>query len=83
VKSVAVIGTSLAGLSAARALRELGFDGELTIIGGGARRSYDRPPLSKEFLAGDVGEDGLTLEGGDDDLQADWVLGVRLLQSGE
>jgi hypothetical protein len=49
----------------------------------GCRRSYDRPSLSKEFLAGDVGEDRLTLEGGDDDLKADWVLGVRLLQSGE
>jgi NADPH-dependent 2,4-dienoyl-CoA reductase/sulfur reductase-like enzyme len=77
VKSVAVIGASLAGLSAARALRTQGFDGKLTIAGAEARRPYDRPPLSKEFLAGDIGEDALALEADDDDLNADWLLGVH------
>jgi NADPH-dependent 2,4-dienoyl-CoA reductase/sulfur reductase-like enzyme len=77
VKSVAVIGASLAGLSAARALRAQGFDGDLTIVGGEQRRPYDRPPLSKEFLAGDIGEDALTLEAEDDDLNAEWLLGVH------
>ena len=43
MKSVAVVGASLAGLSAARALRAQGFDGELTIVGDEARRPYDRP----------------------------------------
>ena len=62
MKSVAVIGASLAGLSAARALRDQGFDGELTIVGGEALRPYDRPPLSKEFLAGTVGENDLQPE---------------------
>jgi NADPH-dependent 2,4-dienoyl-CoA reductase/sulfur reductase-like enzyme len=77
VKSVAVIGASLAGLSAARALRAQGFDGDLTIIGDEERRPYDRPPLSKEFLAGDIGEDALVLEADDDDLNAEWLLGVK------
>ena len=77
MKSVAVIGASLAGLSAARALRGQGFDGELTIVGGEARRPYDRPPLSKEFLAGDIGEEALALEADDDDLTAEWLLGVH------
>ncbi|MEN3319963.1 MAG: hypothetical protein V7643_3364 [Mycobacterium sp.] len=77
MKSVAVIGASLAGLSAARALRAQGFDGELTIVGAEARRPYDRPPLSKEFLAGDIGEDALALEADDDDLAAQWLLGVH------
>jgi NADPH-dependent 2,4-dienoyl-CoA reductase/sulfur reductase-like enzyme len=77
VKSVAVIGASLAGLSAARALRAQGFDGELTIVGDEARRPYDRPPLSKEFLAGVVGEDTLALETDDEDLNAKWLLGLR------
>ena len=79
MKSVAVVGASLAGLSAARALREQGFDGELTIVGGEAPRPYDRPPLSKEFLAGDVGENDLALESDDEDLQADWLLGVHAI----
>ena len=77
MKSVAVIGASLAGLSAARALRAQGFDGALTIVGGEARRPYDRPPLSKEFLAGDVGEEVLALEAEDDGLDAQWLLGVH------
>ena len=49
----------------------------LTVIGAEARRPYDRPPLSKEFLAGDVGEDALALEADDDDLNAQWLLGVH------
>lgn len=77
MKSVAVVGASLAGLSAARALRMQGFDGELTIVGAEKRRPYDRPPLSKEFLAGDIGEDALALEADDDDLDARWLLGVH------
>ena len=77
MKSVAVIGASLAGLSAARALRTQGFDGEVTIVGDEARRPYDRPPLSKEFLTGVVGEDTLALETDDEDLDARWLLGVR------
>jgi NADPH-dependent 2,4-dienoyl-CoA reductase/sulfur reductase-like enzyme len=77
VRSVAVVGASLAGLSAARALRRQGFDGELTIIGAEARRPYDRPPLSKEFLAGDICEADLSLELDDENLDARWVLGVH------
>ena len=80
MKSVAVIGASLAGLSAARALRAQGFDGELTIVGGEVRRPYDRPPLSKEFLAGDIGADALALEAEDDDLSAQWLLGVHAVR---
>jgi NADPH-dependent 2,4-dienoyl-CoA reductase/sulfur reductase-like enzyme len=77
VKSVAVIGASLAGLSAARALRAQGFDGDLTIVGAEPQRPYDRPPLSKEFLAGVIDEDALALEADDDDLDARWLLGVQ------
>ena len=75
MKHVAIVGASLAGLSAARALRAQGFDGRLSVIGDEARRPYDRPPLSKEFLAGSLGEADLALESDDDDLQADWILG--------
>jgi NADPH-dependent 2,4-dienoyl-CoA reductase/sulfur reductase-like enzyme len=77
MRSIAVIGASLAGLSAARALRAQGFDGELTVVGGEARRPYDRPPLSKEFLAGAVGDNDLALESDDDDLNAQWLLGTH------
>jgi NADPH-dependent 2,4-dienoyl-CoA reductase/sulfur reductase-like enzyme len=77
MKHVAIIGASLAGLSAARALRSQGFDGRVTVVGDETRRPYDRPPLSKEFLAGDMTEADLALEADDDDdLQAQWLLGA-------
>lgn len=77
MRTVAVVGASLAGLSAARSLRKQGYDGRLVVIGDEAHRPYDRPPLSKEFLAGTVGEADLLLELDDEDLRAEWLLGVR------
>jgi NADPH-dependent 2,4-dienoyl-CoA reductase/sulfur reductase-like enzyme len=77
VRTVAVVGASLAGLSAARSLRKQGYDGRLVVIGDEPHRPYDRPPLSKEFLAGTIREADLALEADGEDLQAEWLLGVR------
>ncbi|MEU0167815.1 FAD-dependent oxidoreductase [Streptomyces iakyrus] len=77
MRTVAVVGASLAGLSAARSLRKQGYDGRLVVIGEELHRPYDRPPLSKEFLAGGIGEADLALEPDDEDLQAEWLLGAR------
>jgi NADPH-dependent 2,4-dienoyl-CoA reductase/sulfur reductase-like enzyme len=77
VRTVAVVGASLAGLSAARSLRKQGYDGRLVVIGDEPHRPYDRPPLSKEFLAGTIRETDLALEADGEDLQAEWLLGVR------
>ncbi|NUK17248.1 NAD(P)/FAD-dependent oxidoreductase [Streptomyces lunaelactis] len=77
MRTVAVVGASLAGLSAARSLRKQGYDGRLIVIGDEQHRPYDRPPLSKEFLAGTVREADLALETDGEDLQAEWLLGVR------
>ncbi|GAB92981.1 NAD(P)/FAD-dependent oxidoreductase [Gordonia rhizosphera] len=75
MKHVAIVGASLAGLSAARALRAQGFAGRLSVIGEEARRPYDRPPLSKAFLTGDIAEMDLALEDEDDELDVNWILG--------
>lgn len=75
--SVLVVGASLAGHATARALRAEGFDGRLTLVGGEPERPYDRPPLSKGFLAGTLDEADLALEPAGEDLQAEWLLGVR------
>ncbi|WP_327000558.1 NAD(P)/FAD-dependent oxidoreductase [Dactylosporangium sp. NBC_01737] len=75
MKRIVIVGASLAGLCTARALRAHGFDGELVLAGAEAHRPYDRPPLSKEFLAGQYTEEDLTLEGGGEDLSARWLLG--------
>lgn len=76
MRTVAVVGGSLAGLSAARALREQEFDGRIVVVGAEDRLPYDRPPLSKEFLADKVGIDDLALTTDSDaDLDLEWRLG--------
>lgn len=55
-----VIGAGLTGGTAAATLREYGFDGEVTLIGTEAHPPYERPPLSKAYLRGEVAfEDSL------------------------
>ena len=74
MRSVTIVGASLAGLSSARALREQGFDGRITMIGDEIHRPYDRPPLSKQFLKGI--DDGMALETEEDSaLELDYRLG--------
>jgi NADPH-dependent 2,4-dienoyl-CoA reductase/sulfur reductase-like enzyme len=77
MKSVTIVGAGLAGHASAKALRLQGFDGRVTIIGDEAHRPYDRPPLSKDFLAGAAQAEELTLEAEGEDLQAEWILGAR------
>jgi NADPH-dependent 2,4-dienoyl-CoA reductase/sulfur reductase-like enzyme len=50
--TVIVVGGSLAGLRAAETLRRSGFGGSLVMVGEEAHLPYDRPPLSKQVLAG-------------------------------
>ncbi len=77
MRTVAIVGGSLAGLGAARALRDQQFDGRIVVVGAEDRLPYDRPPLSKDFLAGEVGLEDLALTTADDDgLDLDWRLGV-------
>jgi 3-phenylpropionate/trans-cinnamate dioxygenase ferredoxin reductase subunit len=52
VRRISIVGASLAGLRAAGALRRAGFGGAITIIGDESEPPYDRPPLSKQVLAG-------------------------------
>jgi NADPH-dependent 2,4-dienoyl-CoA reductase/sulfur reductase-like enzyme len=69
---------SLAGLRAAETLRREGFEGQIVAIGDERYHPYDRPPLSKEFLAADGQPDELTLRRqGYEDLDLDWRLGAR------
>lgn len=49
---VVVVGASLAGVRCAEALRRYGHAGPITLLGQERHRPYDRPPLSKQFLAG-------------------------------
>jgi 3-phenylpropionate/trans-cinnamate dioxygenase ferredoxin reductase subunit len=49
-----IVGASLAGATAAITLREEGADGTITLIGAEREPPYERPPLSKAYLRGEV-----------------------------
>ena len=52
-----IVGASLAGAKAAETLRHEGFGGRLLLIGAEDERPYERPPLSKDYLRGEVGRE--------------------------
>jgi len=74
VRRIAVVGGSLAGVSAVEGLRERGFDGEITLVDGDGELPYDKPPLSKRALVDDQAYEALPLH------PRDWYaeLGVSL-----
>src|SRR4051812_2288659 len=54
-----IIGAGQAGAQVALSLRQWGYNGELVLIGDEPFTPYERPPLSKEFLRGELAEDRL------------------------
>jgi 3-phenylpropionate/trans-cinnamate dioxygenase ferredoxin reductase subunit len=70
-----VVGGGPAGLSAARAYRDAGGRGPVAIVADEERMPYERPPLTKKLLRGEMGEEQLALE---DELWL-WEQGVSLI----
>lgn len=60
----AIIGGGAAAATAAAALREAGYQGRVVLISAEDRWPYDRPNLSKDYLAGEAGDDWLELRPG-------------------
>lgn len=58
---IVIVGAGQAGSECAIRLRALGFDGDVTMLGEEAFPPYQRPPLSKGFLAGELAADRLFL----------------------
>lgn len=60
---IVIVGAGQAGFEAAAALREAGHDGAITLVGAEPHAPYERPPLSKQFLAPDAdpGPDSVAL----------------------
>ncbi len=78
MRTVAIVGTSLAGLRAAETFRREGFDGRIVAVGAEPHLPYDRPPLSKELLRGEWEPDQVVLrKQGVDDLDLEWRLDAR------
>jgi 3-phenylpropionate/trans-cinnamate dioxygenase ferredoxin reductase subunit len=59
VDRVVVVGAGLAGARTCQQLRARGYAGELVLVGAEARPPYDRPPLSKRVLLGEVDDSSL------------------------
>ena len=71
-----IVGSGAAGYAAAERLRNLGFVGQLTMISEDADAPYDRPNLSKDYLAGTAPEEWMSLRG--DDFYKDKKIQLRL-----
>ncbi|MDH3295146.1 MAG: FAD-dependent oxidoreductase [Acidimicrobiia bacterium] len=76
---ILIIGASLAGMNAAQMLRRSGYQGTVTVVGEEHHRPYDRPPLSKEFLTGDLDLERIVLAPARrvDELDIELLLGRR------
>lgn len=74
-----IVGGGLAAQRVAETLRRRGYDRPLRIVCAEPERPYDRPPLSKELLAGTVGEEGFSYRpaGWYEEQGIELALGVR------
>jgi len=73
---IVIAGGGLAAQRAAETLRRTGYDGSLRMIAAELELPYDRPPLSKDFLAGELDERMLRFRA--DDWYADNSIDVLL-----
>lgn len=61
-KPIVIIGAGQCGLKAVETLRQNGYEGALVLIGDETQPPYQRPPLSKAYLKGELEEDRLYLK---------------------
>ena len=73
---VVVVGAGQAGASLVAKLRAVGFEGAITLIGGEKVPPYQRPPLSKAYLLGEMDEERLYLRPAE--FYADQNIALRL-----
>jgi 3-phenylpropionate/trans-cinnamate dioxygenase ferredoxin reductase component len=77
---VVVVGAGLAGLRTVEELRSRGYRGAVTLIGAESRPPYDRPPLSKKLMTGQLDDTSLRadlLELGADTRLGETAVGLR------
>ena len=75
-RAIVIVGGGAAGNAAAEMLRREGFGGPITMLSADDAAPYDRPNLSKDFLAGKAPEDWIPLRSVDFYKKKD--IGVRL-----
>jgi NADPH-dependent 2,4-dienoyl-CoA reductase/sulfur reductase-like enzyme len=75
---VVVAGGGLGGLRAAEQLRVAGYHGDLVVVGAEPHLPYNRPPLSKEGLSGDLAHATLEFRRKAAVADVEWRLGRRV-----
>src|SRR5262249_25276743 len=81
IGQVVIAGAGLAGLRTAEELRARGYPGGITMIGAERRPPYDRPPLTKKFMTGEI--DDTSLRAGMTPLGVDLRLGEAATALGD
>jgi 3-phenylpropionate/trans-cinnamate dioxygenase ferredoxin reductase subunit len=81
-RDVLIVGAGQAGAQAALSLRQGGFSGSITLVGDELRPPYERPPLSKDYLAGEKEVERVFLHPPDfwAQRQIELVLGERVVR---
>jgi len=77
---ILIIGAGHGGAQAAIALRQMGFEGSIALLGDEKELPYERPPLSKEYMAGDKEFDRILIRPAKfwEDRTVDMLLGKRV-----
>lgn len=75
---IVVVGASLGGLRAAEQLRAAGWTGRIAVVGAEPRMPYNRPPLSKEVLAGAAAPSSVALRPRASVADIGWLLGTAV-----
>ncbi|MER6079163.1 FAD-dependent oxidoreductase [Streptomyces sp. NPDC001833] len=76
---IVVAGASMAGLRAAEQLRAAGWSGAITLVGDEPHMPYNRPPLSKEVLAGKASFESLAFRPRAGVADVEWRLGSTVV----
>jgi NADPH-dependent 2,4-dienoyl-CoA reductase/sulfur reductase-like enzyme len=76
-----VAGGSLGGLRAAEQLRAAGWTGAITVVGDEPHMPYNRPPLSKEVLAGKASFESLAFTPKAAAADVEWRLGTKVVRA--
>ncbi|MFG2026699.1 NAD(P)/FAD-dependent oxidoreductase [Streptomyces sp. NPDC048825] len=78
-RRIVVAGASMGGLRAAEQLRAAGWTGAITVVGDEPHMPYNRPPLSKEVLAGKAPFESLAFTPKASAADVEWRLGTKVV----
>lgn len=78
---IMIVGAGIAGVHAAESLRQEGYEGRIVLVDRDTNMPYDRPPLSKEWMLGEIDDGAIFLRDSSfyEKLEIEWVPGVDIV----